>query len=198
MKRKIIAYVCALVTAFSAAGSSLYFTADAPLHANAALRGDIDENGNVNTEDVRALVEFLTKQRRTVSNADMNQDGIVNATDLALLKRQLLGSSSAANGLRINEVCSTNKKSLKANDGTSPDWIEIYNSGSTSCDLSGVGLSDGDKNRFKFTFPQGSVLKSGEYLIVFCDDTENNIYFLVNMCKSKKDGQSFEKSKNVK
>ncbi len=172
MKRKIIAYVCALATAFSAVGSSLYFTDDAPLHANAALRGDIDENGNVNTEDVRALVEFLTKQRRTVSNADMNQDGIVNATDLTLLKRQLLGGSSAANGLRINEVCSTNKKSLKANDGTSPDWIEIYNSGSTSCDLSGVGLSDGDKNRFKFTFPQGSVLKGGEYLIVFCDDTE--------------------------
>ncbi|MCQ2434894.1 MAG: CotH kinase family protein [Oscillospiraceae bacterium] len=172
MKRKMIACMCAVLTAFSAVGGNLYLTDHVQMHVNAALRGDIDGNGTVNAEDVRTLVDFLTTKRRTAANADMNNDGAVNATDLTLLKRQVLGGSSAPNGLRINEVCSTNKKSLKANDGTSPDWIELYNAGSSSCDLSGVGLSDGDKNRFKFTFPQGSVLKGGEYLIVFCDDTE--------------------------
>lgn len=172
MKRKMIACVCAAVTAFSAVSGIPLGKEAAPLHAGAASRGDSDGNGTVNADDVHALAEFLTAKRRSVSDSDMNNDGIVNALDLTLLKRQILGGSSASGGLRINEVCSTNKKSLKANDGTSPDWIELYNAGSSACDLSGVGLSDGDKNRFKFTFPQGTVLKSGEYLIVFCDDTE--------------------------
>lgn len=165
MKRKMIASICALATALSTVSYM-------PFHANAALRGDIDGNGTINSDDVYALVNFLTTKRGTASNSDMNNDGIVNAVDLSLLKQQMLNGSSATNGLRINEVCSTNKKSLKAADGTSPDWIELYNAGSAPCDLSGVGLSDGDKNRFKFTFPQGFVLKSGEYVIVFCDDTE--------------------------
>ncbi len=165
MKRKMIASICALATALSTVSYM-------PFHANAALHGDIDRNGTINSDDVYALVNFLTTKRGTASNSDMNNDGIVNAVDLSLLKQQMLNGSSATNGLRINEVCSTNKKSIKAADGTSPDWIELYNAGSAPCDLSGVGLSDGDKNRFKFTFPQGFVLKSGEYVIVFCDDTE--------------------------
>ena len=169
MKKRILTGVCTLGMLCSFSLNGL-----APLVSGAAgLLCDADENGTVNADDAAALEDFLLSRRSSIANADLDSSGSLNAKDLTLLKRQILqGDVSQNTALCINEVCSTNKKSIKATDGTSPDWIEIYNAGSSAADLSGVGLSDGDKNRFKFTFPQGASLAAGEYLIVFCDDKD--------------------------
>lgn len=175
MRKKIIAGFCAIETVLSAAGGILPVTDYARITAHAARLGDIDQNETLNAADASALADWLLTKRNSASGADVNNDGTVNAKDLTVLKRQLLSgtaSPAGASGLVISEVCSTNKKSLKAADGTSPDWIELYNAGAADCDLSGVGVSDGDKNRYKFTFPQGTKLASGAYLILFCDDTD--------------------------
>ncbi len=174
MRRKIIAGLCAFGTVCSAAAGPLRLTDYAAFTALAARAGDIDGNGSLDADDVRSLVGFLLTESSTAAGADLDNDGKVCAKDLTALKRQLLNGqpSDGQGSLRINEVCSTNKKSLKAADETSPDWIELFNAGSTACDLSGIGVSDGDKNRYKFTFPQGSKLGAGEYLIIFCDDTD--------------------------
>ena len=104
---------------------------------------------------------------------DLNNDGVWDVFDLCLMRKKVISNQqSGTSGLCINEICSTNKKSIKAADGSSPDWIELYNAGDNVCDLSGVGVSDGDKNRFKFTFPQGTTLGAGKYIIIFCDDTD--------------------------
>ena len=104
---------------------------------------------------------------------DLNNDGVWDVFDLCLMRKKVISDQqSGTSGLCINEICSTNKKSIKAADGSSPDWIELYNAGDNVCDLSGVGVSDGDKNRFKFTFPQGTTLGAGKYIIIFCDDTD--------------------------
>ena len=171
----MIAGICALCTVFTGTGSVMPMTNHARLTAYAARLGDIDGNGTLDSADARSLQAFLLMKQTGISGGDLNNDGTVDARDLTVLKRQLLSGGTApdgSGGLRINEVCSTNKKSLKAADGTSPDWIELYNAGNTDADLSGIGLSDGDKNRFKFTFPQGAKLAAGAYLIVFCDDTD--------------------------
>lgn len=76
-----------------------------------------------------------------------------------------------AAGLLINEVCASNKKSLKDADGDSPDWIELYNPTSKTIRLSGCGLSDDKGKPFKWTFPDVSV-KPGGYLIVFASDKD--------------------------
>ena len=172
MKRKLIAGLCAFAAVCSAAGGTLDMTDRAALRADAALAGDIDGSGAVNATDVRALTDYLLTKGRSASGGDLNGDGRINAADLTLLKRQILAGSGAS-GLRINEVCSTNKTALKAADGSSPDWIELYNAGNSACDLSGIGVSDGDKNRWKFKFPEGARLAAGEYLIIFCDDTDS-------------------------
>ena len=172
MKRKLIAGLCAFAAVCSAAGGTLDMTDRAALRADAALAGDIDGSGAVNAADVRALTDYLLTKGRSASGGDLNGDGRINAADLTLLKRQILAGSGAS-GLRINEVCSTNKTALKAADGSSPDWIELYNAGDSACDLSGIGVSDGDKNRWKFKFPDGARLAAGEYLIIFCDDTDS-------------------------
>ena len=173
MKRKLIAGVCAFVTAFSAAAAP-DMTNHAALTASAVKLGDIDGNDTLNAADVKALANYLLTRSKQASGADLNSDGIVNAADLTLLKRLVLNGQGGGGSLRISEVCSTNKTALKAKDGTSPDWIEIWNTGDSACDLSGIGVSDGDKNRYKFKFPDCAMLGAGEYLIIFCDDTDSS------------------------
>lgn len=80
--------------------------------------------------------------------------------------------SAAGNGpVYINEVCAKNT-TFKAADGNCYDFIELYNSSSSSVDLSGYGISDNSENPYKFTFPQGSSINAGGHLLVFCDSGE--------------------------
>ena len=72
-------------------------------------------------------------------------------------------------GLQITELQSSNATTLKSQNGDYPDWIEIYNPTASAVDLSGFGLSDDREKPLKWTFPQGTVIEPGEYLLVYCD-----------------------------
>ncbi len=76
--------------------------------------------------------------------------------------------------LLITEVMSNNAGSLILDENLTPDWIEIYNSGSTPVSLVGYMLSDSAKNPDKFVFETGT-LAAGAYLLVYAggnaDDT---------------------------
>ena len=65
----------------------------------------------------------------------------------------------------INEVMASNGY---FENGHAWDWVELYNSGKTAVDLSGWHLSDSKKNPLKWSFPQGTRLKAGKYLTVWC------------------------------
>ena len=98
---------------------------------------------------------------------------IVGAFDF-ILKPSGSGDTSgeSAPGLYINEVVSSNKYSLEASDGTTPDWIEIYNCTGSTINLKGYGLTDSTNERYKFEFPSVNI-KNGEYLLVYCTGTED-------------------------
>lgn len=49
-------------------------------------------------------------------------------------------------------------------DATYHDWIELYNTGKASINLSGYGLSDDVTIQFNWTFPSVSIAP-GEYLL---------------------------------
>lgn len=72
-------------------------------------------------------------------------------------------------GVVISEI-------MAANDvwknGFHDDWVELYNASSATVDLSGWHLSDSAKKTEKFTFPEGTKLKKGECLLVWCVDRE--------------------------
>lgn len=70
--------------------------------------------------------------------------------------------------LRINEVLATNTKI--ANGATFPDIIELYNAGATAIDLAGKSLTDDPAAPHKFTFPAGTTIAAGGYLVVYADD----------------------------
>jgi len=70
----------------------------------------------------------------------------------------------------INEVMASNGY---YENGHAWDWVELYNDGKETVNLSGWGLSDSKKNLYKFTFPEGAKLKGGAYLTVWCTGEEN-------------------------
>ncbi len=77
-----------------------------------------------------------------------------------------MGISAFCQQIVINEVQSSNITTIFDHTGNSPDWIEIYNRGSTEINLSNYGLSDDRSIPQKWTFPSIS-LKPGEFLLVF-------------------------------
>lgn len=135
--------------------------------------GDADNSEHVSVTDVVKLTKYLLTAEKSVSiNADLSADGAIDGFDLALLKAMVAGKYQPDDftKLVINEVCASNQKAWSDADGREPDWAEIYNGGTTDVDLSGYGFADGKKNLFKYTFPEGTVIPAGGYLIVCCDD----------------------------
>jgi hypothetical protein len=78
----------------------------------------------------------------------------------------------SATDLRITELVASNEDGIVDADGDNSDWLEIYNSGSTSVDLSGMYLTDDDEELDKWTFPAGVVIPAGGYRIVFASDKD--------------------------
>ena len=83
----------------------------------------------------------------------------------------VLGSASTARAdVIINEVMASNGY---YENGHAWDWVELYNNGDSTENLSGWGFTDSKKDLYKFTFPDGTKLKAGEYLTIWCTGTEN-------------------------
>jgi hypothetical protein len=70
--------------------------------------------------------------------------------------------------VRINEVSASNNvfinESFKKHD-----WIELYNTTSSSYDASGMFLSDKLSQPEKYKIPDGTVIPANSYLIIWCD-----------------------------
>lgn len=84
-----------------------------------------------------------------------------------------VGTDSTPKGLIINEVVTSSQNSLRTEDGSAPDWIELYNNSSSTINLSGLTLSDDPNTPAKSPLPAVS-LKSDEYLVVLCDGAESS------------------------
>ncbi len=93
----------------------------------------------------------------------------VPAVLLFALTAALLLFGAARAEVVINEVMASNGY---YENGEAYDWIELYNNGSKTVDLSGWYLSDSKKDPLKWSFPAGTKLKAGGYLTVFCTGEE--------------------------
>ena len=65
----------------------------------------------------------------------------------------------------INEIMASNGTYV---NGHAYDWIELYNPGKRSVDLSGWYLSDNAGQPTKWQFPSGTKIAGNSYIIVYC------------------------------
>jgi hypothetical protein len=71
--------------------------------------------------------------------------------------------------VNINEFMARNATTHADEAGEFEDWIELYNQGPDPVDLSGFGLSDIETDPMLFTFPAGTTLAAGAFIVVFAD-----------------------------
>lgn len=69
----------------------------------------------------------------------------------------------------LNEVLPSNTSGLADSKGEREPWVEIVNTGATAVDLTGWGLTDAYANLAKWTFPAGTSVAPGQFLVVFLD-----------------------------
>ena len=78
-------------------------------------------------------------------------------------------SFSLGQAVQLNEIVSSNGDNLYDEDGETPDWIEIYNPGLETLNLSGFGLSDDNEDFHKWVFPDMNI-NPDEFLVVFASE----------------------------
>ncbi len=77
-----------------------------------------------------------------------------------------MSPAAVSQALVLNEIMPANKTALSDEDGETPDWIELYNFGSTEINLEGFGLTDDSSDLFKWTFPAVTI-GPGQYSVIF-------------------------------
>ncbi|MBT6463215.1 MAG: tandem-95 repeat protein [Opitutae bacterium] len=74
--------------------------------------------------------------------------------------------------VRINEVLANNTGALE-HEGTLPDYVEIFNAGTTPILLEGLAITDNINQKDKFVFPGGIILPAGEYKVLYADSNQS-------------------------
>ena len=74
---------------------------------------------------------------------------------------------NASGGIVINEVMTSNHGAYEHPEYGTVDWVELYTPTDADIDLSGFGFTNEIKRTFRYRFPEGTVLKSGEYLVLY-------------------------------
>jgi hypothetical protein len=77
-------------------------------------------------------------------------------------------TNTSAGALVLNEILAYNRNTIE-NGGKYPDYIELKNNSSTNITLTGYALTDDPTNTTKYTFPSGTTILAGGYLLVWCD-----------------------------
>lgn len=91
---------------------------------------------------------------------------------------QVNSPEPASSVLVINEFMASNKKSDINEYGAYEDWIELYNNGTDTLDLSGYMISDNFNNPSKFIFPIGTKINPKGYLGLWADEFPSSAKYL--------------------
>jgi len=101
---------------------------------------------------------------------DIDGDGIPNGYDRDLWPAaQFPATNALLDNVLINEALLSNEFTNVDDDGQCQDWVELYNPTNGDIDLTGWYLSDrvGTSSRRKWSFPGGTIIGSGEFLVIW-------------------------------
>ena len=74
--------------------------------------------------------------------------------------------------VEISEIMASNRSTVQAQDGSFPDWIELYNPSEESVSLSGFTLSDRQSGKGGEAFPDIVIPAQGR-IVIFADEGES-------------------------
>ncbi len=75
----------------------------------------------------------------------------------------------------FNEIMSANVTTISDEDGEFPDWVEFYNAGPDTADLTGSGLSDDRGELYRWQFPRLSIAPR-EFQLIFLSGKDRHIW----------------------
>ena len=104
----------------------------------------------------------------TVSGLVQAEDGLGLAAVHAPLSWAV--ELPASSLLRVNELMASNASTIVDEAGDHEDWVELYNAGPSTADLSGLFLTDNFSQPAKWAIPAGTLLAPGGHLLVWADD----------------------------
>lgn len=87
-------------------------------------------------------------------------------------KSIFIGSPVTLNNLVINEICADNDNVISDEADEFDDWLEIHNPTAQDIDLSGMYLTDRSDNLIKWQFPSGISIDAGGYIVIWCDEDQ--------------------------
>ena len=106
--------------------------------------------------------ECLTSSSLDEDSPPLNE---TNSSEFNQLSDQL----QVPENLYINELMADNDVTVEETSDGYSDWIELYNSGPESLNLTGMYLNDNPTSPGYWQFPNGTMIGPGEFLIVWAD-----------------------------
>lgn len=113
---------------------------------------------------VRYYVEAISANN--FGTASFSPEGAEHDVYFYQVQTKVLSSSK----LVINEFMASNSATIADPQGEFDDWIEIFNGDAADANLTGMYLSDKTDNLKKWKFPDNTIIKPGEYLIIWADE----------------------------
>src|SRR5215467_13468584 len=83
-----------------------------------------------------------------------------------------LASKHSFSQVVINEYSCSNRDLITDQDGDHPDYIELYNTSSSTVNLSGWYLTNDYNNLTQWTFPSNINIASHSFLLVYASEKD--------------------------
>ena len=103
-----------------------------------------------------------------------NYDGDIDRFPASGYKTFTVVEAVGEGNVIINEILAKNNQTNADENGEYDDWLELTLSNDLAADLGGHYLTDSEDNLTKWQFPQDTpILNSGEFMLIWCDEDEN-------------------------
>ena len=96
---------------------------------------------------------------------------------ILILPLLLFAGSTLSGQVVINEILASNTGIVIDPDyNESSDWVELYNMGTSTVDLSGYFLTDNLSNKIKWQIPSGTAIPAKGFLVIWTDGYNSGLH----------------------